>query len=173
MKSLTNKATDILKGFTSGASMGQAAGSSADQAGASAAGAVGAAQSTASEVGQTMKADGCADCAKGTCSHKEHHYHHVSKAITSRSMAIPFHMRQPAYDPDGIRRSATTQTSRMYTALAEPVKDTLRHVMEQSDEDPMRRVAKAQEANRQHAQDMRKQLADAANQTRKSLHWTR
>jgi hypothetical protein len=50
----------------------------------------------------------------------------VKKALTSQSMVIPVHMR--GYDPNSIARSATTQTSRMYTALAPPVQDTLQQV---------------------------------------------
>lgn len=49
----------------------------------------------------------------------------VEKALTSRSLVIPFHLRGPAYDPNAIERSATQQTSHMYTALAPAVEDTL------------------------------------------------
>jgi aspartate/tyrosine/aromatic aminotransferase len=39
-------------------------------------------------------------------------------------------MRQPAYDPNGTFRSATTQTSRMYTSIAPAVQETIQHVQD-------------------------------------------
>jgi hypothetical protein len=44
--------------------------------------------------------------------------------------STPFYMRSTEYDPNAIIRSATTQTNRMYTALAEPIRDTLNNVVE-------------------------------------------
>lgn len=55
----------------------------------------------------------------------------VEKALTSRSLSIPIYLRQPGYDPAGIQRSATMQTSRMYTALAPPVQDSINQVAEE------------------------------------------
>jgi hypothetical protein len=182
-KSLTERATDIIrkgkfmdaldpvgqdaevtpgKGFGSGFSTGQAMGSSADQAGSSAAGAVGGAQSVVGEVRDTV-GKAC-DCGAKPCKC-------VDKALKAGDLVIPFHQRTAHYDPDGIRRSATQQTSRMYTALAEPVKDTLRHVMNESDSDPRVRAAKSFDEQRKAVADLRDKLALSAMETRKSVRF--
>lgn len=44
--------------------------------------------------------------------------------------STPFYLRSDSYDPNAIIRSATTQTNRMYTSLAEPIRDTLNNVVE-------------------------------------------
>lgn len=63
----------------------------------------------------------CSACQSGNCPHG------VKKAITSRSMAIPFYLRAGIndYDPDGIRRSATAQNSAQYTSLAPQVRESM------------------------------------------------
>jgi len=63
----------------------------------------------------------CSACQSGNCPHG------VKKAITSRSMAIPFYLRAgiQGYDPDGIRRSATAQNSAQYTSLAPQVRESM------------------------------------------------
>jgi hypothetical protein len=69
----------------------------------------------------------CAACKAGTC--KEHH-DDVDKALTSRALAIPVHLRRSAYDTF---QSATTQTSRMYSSIAPDVSDTINQVMDGED----------------------------------------
>jgi hypothetical protein len=44
--------------------------------------------------------------------------------------STPFYLRSDSYDPNAILRSATTQTNRMYTSLADPIRDTLNNVVE-------------------------------------------
>ena len=73
-------------------------------------------------------AGSCKACKAGMCKD-----HHMDKALTSRALAIPVYLRQPAYDPNGIFRSATTQTSRMYTGIAPPVTDTVQGVADSED----------------------------------------
>jgi len=87
-------------------------------------------QSAGMGIGAHSKSVGegyCGACKAGTCSE------HVDKALTSRSLAIPVYMRQPAYDANGVFRSATTQTNRMYTGIAPPVAETLQGVKDSED----------------------------------------
>jgi hypothetical protein len=156
----TRAAIDILKSgagssFSSGFSSGQSMGSGVDRPGGMAQPAAGMAQrATAgalnklpgmSEKPNKPAAPAGASAAKSADDLDVDQYEHAckgdgackgcgkhaSKALTSRSMAIPFYMRSAAYDPSGIQRSATQQTSRMYTSLAPPVENTLQHTAEQ------------------------------------------
>jgi hypothetical protein len=64
----------------------------------------------------------CTDCKLGKCTDTVH------KALHSRALSIPFYMRpgvSQKYDPTGIERSATQQTSRMYTSLAPQVRESI------------------------------------------------
>ena len=95
----------------------------------------------------------CADCAKGTCPHS-----HVEKALHSRALSIPFYLRgnNQEYDSDAIRRSATQQTSRMYTSLAEPVRETLQQLID----DPVLRDAERQLKRSQEIKELRTTMAN-------------
>jgi len=100
-----------------------------------------------------QKSTGCAACKAGTCKDGGHE---MEKALTSRSIAIPVYMRQAAYDPDGTFRSATTQTSRMYTGIAPPVAETLAYVADSEDVRTRRAVADLKRS--QEIADMRIQM---------------
>lgn len=120
--------------FSSGVSQGQGIGAGTASPGGTMPGTVGAAQSATSQAIDTLtegrKKDPagqqkafdteCKACKAGNCSE-----HTIGKALTSRTLAIPFHLRQPHYDPSAVARSATAQTSRMYSSVAPPVEETL------------------------------------------------
>jgi hypothetical protein len=76
-------------------------------------------------IGATSKS--CEKCDAGDCPE------HMEKALTSRSLVVPFYMRQPAYDSEGTMRSATAQTSRMYSSIAPDVDHTLQHIAAESE----------------------------------------
>jgi len=69
-------------------------------------------QSLVSQIRSEYKKSGCTKCAIGKCAD-----HAMDKALTSRKLAIPMYLRAEM-SQDNILRSATTQTSRMFTALA-------------------------------------------------------
>ena len=186
-KSLTAQATDILKshpigsggggglGGNSGYAAGAAVGAGLAHPGGSAAPTIGAARQvgtaatravtgpktspTTSTPTATKGGAMCKACDEGKCSdHPE-----VSKAMTSRSLAVPAHMRGPAaYDPNATFRSATTQTSRMYTALAPAVAETL----EGLSVDPRIRGAEADLRRSQEIQKVRDELQGRAGKPR-------
>lgn len=99
----------------------------------------------------------CADCAAGKCPHK-HEYEETAKAVKASSITIPRHMRGP-YDPNHIRRSATQQTSRMYTQLAPAVQGTIQTVKEIEKTDPRINAVKSQKENSRKVQELRDRIA--------------
>lgn len=114
----------------------------------------------------SVKAMDCEKCAKGICDHE-----HMDKAVNSRSLAIPRHLRGP-YDADNIRRSATQQTSRMYTSIAPDVDDTFNHIKDKANTDPRLNAVKAQENNSRTVRELREKIA-ASCVPRRSQRFTR
>lgn len=81
----------------------------------------------------------------------------MGKALKAGALVIPRHLRAPAYDPNAIYRSATSQTSKMYTALAKPVEETLEYL--EKDSQKLRNQAmKSQEESSRKVQEMREKL---------------
>lgn len=103
-------------------------------------------------VGQPFKSIACKACDSGEC--KDHEQ--IDKAMTSRSLYIPVYMRQSQYDPNGIMRSATTQTSRAYSAIAQPVTDTMASVA--ADDDVRLRRTAEDFKRSQHVANVRAEL---------------
>lgn len=104
------------------------------------------------------KKSACTECGTADCAC-------TSKALKSTDLAIPFYMRRQ-HDPSDIERSATQQTSRMYTSLAQPVRETLQQKAEDETRDPRINVAKSMQERADQIQQLRKSLAEKAMQTR-------
>ena len=84
-------------------------------------------QGIASQIKGEYTEKACKACKAGNCAE------HMGKAMTSRALSIPVYMRPGIHDQDGIRRSATMQTSRMYTALSPDADNTIAHVATEND----------------------------------------
>ncbi len=83
----------------------------------------------------------------------------VSKAVKASALSVPRHLRQGAvYDPNDIQRSATAQTSKMYTALAQPVQDTLDNIVDRDAQQLRLNAVKSQEEASRKVQEMREKL---------------
>ena len=111
--------------FTSAVGAGQAAGSSAAEPGGAAQTAVGLGKQAVDTAGSSMASKPPQQSTSSSSSPSP-----MGKALRAGAMVIPRHCRQASYDSSAIRRSATTQTSRMYTSLAPPVQDTLQEAAE-------------------------------------------
>jgi len=111
----------------------------------------------------SVKSHGCDKCMKGECPHGgEEGHEEIEKALTSRALSIPAHLRQPAaYDFDAIRRSATQQTSRMYTSLSPGAAESILNAAEQENKDPRVKAVKSQEESSKKVQEMRDKIAAA------------
>ncbi len=153
-------------GASIGAGAGESGGAAAPQAGA-------ASRATAGTMNRVAgKSNGCDGCDSGKCDHPEH----VEKAITSRSLVVPFHMRAGVaakYDKHTTERSATQQTSRMYTALAPPVRATLDHLINQEKADPRLNVAIRDAKRSEAVQKLRHEMAVKASETRRDPRWNK
>jgi hypothetical protein len=100
----------------------------------------------------------CKGCKNLACAEVEEKEDQTEKALTSRSLVVPAHMRSPAYDPSGTFRSATQQ-ARMYTDLAPDVRATLANAWIL--EDPRAHSALEELKRSQEIQNLRLSLIDA------------
>lgn len=155
----------------SGYGTGNAIGAGLATPGGTAAPTASAAQQAASGTLNRVTKKSCAHCGTEKCNHNEDM--DMEKAITSRSMAIPFYMRPgvQGYDRDGVRRSATQQTSRMYSSISPPVRQTIEHVKEREETDPRINAMKSGENYTQDINKLRHEMAKKSMQTGKDPRW--
>lgn len=175
----------ITSASGSGFSTGMAIGSGLDTPGGTARPTISGARQAAGSVGDratgqsssagtsrpktAVKSHGCEKCDKGIC---PHHYEETAKALKAGALAIPRHMQGP-YDPEHTRRSATQQTSRMYTSLAPPVEDTVKQVQAEEKSDPRINAVKSQEENSRRVQELRDRIAASFMPRDAGLKFTR
>lgn len=119
----------------------------------------------------TMKAtdthdEDCGACKAGTCGF-------VNKGMTTKKYGVPFYMRSDTFDKSDLERSATSQTSKMYTSIAPQVANELDMVAERSSAAKKDSALKSQEAASTHVKKVREEMANRANIQRTTLKFTR
>lgn len=97
----------------------------------------------------------------------------MAKGMTTKKYGVPFYLRKNAFDKNDLERSATAQTSSMYTSIAPEVANELNMAVERGTAAAKNSALKSQDAASSNIKKVREEMADRANTPRTSLKFSR